>query len=57
MTKLPNEKEFKEAKNLYRKLRLKISFPKKRWIMDAASFEDYLARMKNLAKKYGVKDF
>ena len=55
MSKMPTNIEFEKSSKLYRKLRFKISFPEKRWLMDATGWEDYLSRMHKLAGKHKVK--
>lgn len=52
--KIPMKKDFEAARKLYSRLRLKINFPEKRWLMDARSYEDYLRRLEALGKRHGI---
>jgi len=51
----PTVADWEAARDLFRKLRLRISFPEKRWLLDAVSYEDYVNRLRELAGKHHIK--
>jgi hypothetical protein len=55
MAKCPFSESIATDKKIYDELKIRISFPEKRWLLSCEDYADYQRRLRELAKKHKVK--